>query len=58
MADCRIRSKGRHKLISLMREALNVCRKYDHDEYADDFRSVIRYLNHDASVELETPGKD
>lgn len=51
MNDPRIRSKGRHKLGQLVREALDVCAKYQHPEYAADFDEIRKSLMHDEDVE-------
>ena len=49
-----IRGKGRHKLKMLLREAAEICGKYDHQEYAGDFKQIHDGLIHDYS-EKEWP---
>ncbi len=51
LTDFALRRKGRHKLKMLMQEATEICSKYDHSEYAGDFKQIRDGLTHDGVVE-------
>ena len=48
-----LRAKGRFKRLELLQEAMNICSKYHHGEYINDFKEIEEGLLHDHSVDYK-----